>query len=116
MELNEKVQKLFEFIKQLEDEIRILKEENARLKALSPKPNLKPAAEGLNSGDPNNPKPRGGSKPGAKRGKTDQLEIHHTETIQPKGLPEGSIFKGYQEYVVQNLAISSDNTLYKLAL
>lgn len=116
MELNEKVQRLFEYIKQLEDEIRILKEENARLKDLSPKPNLKPSNEGLSPGDPKIPKPRGGSKPGAKRGKTYQLEIHHTKTIQPTGdLPEGSIFKGYQEYVVQNLVISSDNTLYKLA-
>ena len=115
MELNEKVQKLFEYIKQLEDEKTLLIEEINRLKNLSPKPNLKPGVDGINPVDPQNPKPRGGSRPGAKRGKTDQLEIHHTETIQPEGLPEGSIFKGHQEYVVQNLVISSDNTLYKLA-
>lgn len=116
MELNEKVEKLFEYIKQLEEEIKTLREENSRLKGLSPKPNLKPATSPLNPLDPQKSKPRGGSKPGARRGKTDQLEIHHTEMIQPLGeIPAGSVFKGYQEYVVQDLVISSENTLYQLA-
>ena len=115
MELNEKVQKLFEYIKQLEDELRVVKEENSRLKGLAPKPNLKPASDPINPDDSKKQKGPGGSKPGARRSKTEQLEIHNTETIQPSHIPTGSIFKDYQDYVVQDLVVSSNNTLYKLA-
>ncbi len=116
MEFDEKVQILFDYIQQLEAEIKGLREENARLKGLSPKPVLSPANPPEVVGDNQEKKKRGGSKPGTRRSKTRELEIHQTQVIQPEGLiPEGFVFKGYQEYVVQDLKISACNTLYKLA-
>ena len=35
--------------------------------------------------------------------KKQRLRIHKEETIKADGVPEGSIFKGYQEYLVQDL-------------
>ncbi len=117
-EFDEKVQKLFDYIKQLEEEIKALKEENARLKKVPGVPSLLPAKPGLGSSQPEGDatKKRGGSKPGTRRSKTGQLPIHQTKIVQPEEeIPEGSIFRGYQDYVVQNLKMTSDNTLYRLA-
>ncbi|MBS0290743.1 MAG: transposase, partial [Proteobacteria bacterium] len=40
--------------------------------------------------------------------------IHKTEVIEALGLPEGSKFRGYKEYLVQGLIIKPENTLFKL--
>lgn len=78
-EFTDKVQKLYDYIQQQDGEIEALQKEIARLKGVSPKPNLKPARP---VGDPSSAegdnKKRGGSKPGARRSKTGEIEIHAT--------------------------------------
>ena len=57
----------------------------------------------------------GGKRPGsAKRKKTKELTIHETQVIPPKHLPPGSVFNGYQDYVVQGIRISPCNTKFRL--
>lgn len=56
-----------------------------------------------------------GKRPGsAKRNKTASLEIHKEVVIAPEHIPNGSKFKDYQDWVVQNLVIAPCNTLYRL--
>jgi hypothetical protein len=50
-----------------------------------------------------------------KRQKTRTLEIHHEKVIEPEIVPEGYRFKGYRDYVVQELEIKANNTLYRRA-
>jgi hypothetical protein len=42
------------------------------------------------------------------------LEIHESRKIAPENVPEGSTFKGYNDYIVQDLQILPHNTCYRL--
>lgn len=92
-----------EEIQKLKDEIAILKGEKGR-------PDIKPSnlnkdvADGAGAGQ----NARG--KPSNK--KTHKLKIHHERVIAPKDLPEGSKFKGYKVYTVQDIEINLNNTRY----
>lgn len=59
------------------------------------------------------------SKPGQPRGKKRRkktsLKIHRKLEIQPANIPEGSQFKGYCRYTVQDIIMESHNTQYYLA-
>ena len=88
-----------------------LKDEIAVLKGQKPKPDIRPSklnepqAENSEDND-GNQKKRPGS---AKRKKTAELEIHDTKVVKPDHIPEGSRFKGYDDYVVQDIRIESHN-------
>jgi hypothetical protein len=103
-----------EFIQQLRDEIAVLKGEKG-------KPKFKPSGMDTQS-DPVGDAPAGeehdgpSKRPGsAKRRKTTQLTIHETLAVAPsQPLPAGSRFKGYRDFVVQDLRIAAHNTRYRL--
>jgi len=91
-----------EEIQRLKDEISILKGEKGR-------PDIKPSTlnkEAIGSGD--GQRKRG--KP--KNQKTHKLKIHHERVLEPKDLLEGSKFKGYKVYTVQDIEINLNNTRY----
>jgi hypothetical protein len=98
---------------QLRDEIAVLKGEK-------PKPKFKPSKLDQSTDDQDNDEKKDGDGRRAgsnKRKKTEKLKIHHESVIQPKEpVPAGSTFKGYRNYVVQDLKIESCNTRYKLAI
>lgn len=99
-----------EMIQQLRDEIAILKGQK-------PKPQIKPSQleKGPKDSEGENKKGADGKRPGSeKREKTKELIIHKEEKIKPEHVPDGSTFKGYQEYVVQDIIIQSYNTKYLL--
>ena len=59
-------------------------------------------------------------KAGQPRGKSRKkkktiLPIHEKPVIQPKDIPEGAIFKGFNRYTVQELIFKSYNIQYQLA-
>ena len=51
---------------------------------------------------------------GIERSKTAKLIIHKTIPIPPEHIPEGSEFKGYNDFVVQGLEIQPHNIRYRL--
>jgi hypothetical protein len=105
-------QRQAETIQQLRDEIAVLKGEK-------PKPKFKPSGmedqtnpdpSGAGTGEPKDR--RAGS---TKRHKTQELTIHEDCPIAPSTvLPPGSRFKGYRDFVVQDLKIQPHNTRYRL--
>lgn len=101
-----------EVIQQLRDEIAVLKGEKA-------KPKFK--ASGMETETDTPDGDQGGGKenakrPGsAKRSKTKQLTIHETRKVPPsRPLPPGCRFKGYRDFVVQDLRIRTHNIRYRL--
>jgi hypothetical protein len=107
-----------ETIQQLRDEVAVLKGEK-------PKPTFKPSGMEKETA-PDAPPPEEGEagaagkgpakRPGSnKRRKTHRLTIHQEIAVPPvPPLPAGSRFKGYRDFVVQDLKIESFNTRYRL--
>jgi len=109
----ERLQQQDEEIAYLKDEINILKGEKKR-------PQFKPSKMDKKTNDDDDDEPKGTApkkRPGSsKRSKKKTLKIHQTKVIQPnETIPEGSRFKGYRDFVVQDLVIDTHNTHYKLA-
>jgi Transposase IS66 family len=107
--LTQELQRQEEHIGQLEDEIAVLKGEKKRPRFKSSNLDEKSGAE--DKGDGSKAAKRPGSE---KRAKTAELNIHEERTIAPELIPAGSRFKGYQDYVVQDLMIRPHNTRYRL--
>lgn len=111
----ETIHRQAETIQQLRDEIAVLKGEK-------PKPTFKPSGMEKQT-DPNVTDGRDGDgdgeskgkRPGsAKRHKTQDLIIHEECPIPPRDVPAGARFKGYRDFVVQDLKIEPHNTRYRL--
>ena len=94
-----------------QEQIQQLRDEIARLKGEKAKPKIKPSR--LES--PRREKKKGDRpKKRPKRGKTRELTIHETVRIPPEELPEGSRFKGYEDFTVQDIRIELHNTRFRL--
>jgi Transposase IS66 family len=92
----------------LEDNARLkaenaaLREEIARLKGLKGRPKLKPsgmekAAETASA--------KGGKRKGSRGAKRSKLTLDETRILKPDSLPEGARFKGYEDFIVQDIVI-----------
>jgi hypothetical protein len=110
------VQHLLQIIMQQREEIQALKEEIQRLKGLKGKPKIEPSRLEAETNQEENLDGETDLRTSKrkKRKKTAQLTIHHEEIIKAEAVPAGSVFKGYQDYVVQDLLIRPDNTRYRL--
>jgi hypothetical protein len=109
------VSELIEYIKQQGDMIQGLKDEIAILKGQKPKPKIRPSnldKETNKRKKKVQSKKRSGSE---KKSKTKNLEIHEDKIIEPEFIPKDSEFKGYQDFVVQDLIIKSWNIRYRKA-
>jgi len=112
-EKSELVVLLLEIIRQQGEIIQELKDEIARLKGHNPKPTIKPSK--LEPAKQEKPKGAGHKRPGSdKRHKSVDLVIHDEIKVPPAQIPEGSRFKGYKEFIVQDLRISPHNVKYLL--
>jgi hypothetical protein len=92
----ERIQQLEQRVDQLEDEI-------ARLKDLKTRPRIAPSS--LET-PPRRPRDPNAKRPGsAKRSKTAQLTITEETVLRLPDVPEGAVFKGYEDFVVQDLIL-----------
>lgn len=109
------VAQLLEIIDRMQEEMQKLKDEIARLKGQKPKPKIKPSNMEKTTGEKQGRRKPGEKRPGSqKRNKTEERKIHEITVIEPDTIPEGSRFKGYQDYMVQDIIIVAYNTLYRL--
>jgi hypothetical protein len=112
---------LLEMVHRLREEMGHLKDELAVVKGEKKRPTFKPSRMNEDAGKAASPgRAQNGEparRPGSeKKSKTWQLKIDHEEVISPvKPIPPGSRFKGYRDFVVQDLVIGSRNTRYRLA-
>src|SRR5262245_16761514 len=109
------VQRLLEIIHQQAELLQQLRDEIALLKGLKPRPPIAPSPletppSAQPAPDPTAPQKRPGS---AKRAKTAQLTIHAEVIVKPQQLPPGSLFKGYEDFVVQDLILKPHNVRYR---
>jgi hypothetical protein len=93
-------------------EIEQLKSEVRRLKKLKQKPKIRPSKMNKDDNNPDKGGSNGGKRAGSeKRSKRGAIVIHQMNIIKVENVPEGSKFKGYQEYLVQGLEIKAENQL-----
>jgi hypothetical protein len=105
------VRQLLDLIGPLQNRIQELEDEILRLKGLKTRPIIAPSPlETL----PRLPRQPGQKRPGsAKRLKTAQLTITDEVVIPLVDPPPGSIFKGYEDFVVQDFIIRPQVLLYR---
>jgi hypothetical protein len=114
-----------EQIQQLRDEVAVLKGQKARPKfkpsGMETASESEPDDDVDGGDDAGGAADSGGERPqrkragSAKRRKTQQLTIHETRKLPPPvPVPAGSRFKGYRDFVVQDLRIEPHNTRYRL--
>lgn len=97
------VGQLLEIIRTQQDRIQQLEDEILRLKGLKTRPVITPSPL---ERPPRPPREPGQKRPGsAKRSKTAQLVITHEVVVPLADVPPGSAFKGYEDFVVQDLEI-----------
>ena len=108
-ELARIVQAQAEEIERLKDEVSILKGQKKR-------PRFQPSKMNEQAGKKGNKRRRRGKRAGSKkRHKTKRLAVHHEEVVAPKeSVPEGSRFKGYRDFIVQDLRVEAHNTKYRV--
>src|ERR1700726_1888684 len=95
--------KLLEETAELRRTVAAQRDEIARLKGGSGRPNIKPS--GMDRGTEPEPPSGGGAGPRPKGGKTSRLSIHEERTVKVASPPDGSRFKGYANFIVQDLVI-----------
>lgn len=98
-------------IRELEETVQYLRDEIAILKGQKPRPQIAPSR--LEQPAPRLPLAEGHKRPGSeKRPKNAQLTITQEIRIPFPDPPAGSVAKGYEEYIVQELVMRAETTRY----
>jgi len=104
------VLRLLDLLRQQQELIGQLRDEIARLKGLNPRPALAPSR--LQQPAPPTPGPAGQRPGSAKRPRNATLTIHAEVCLPVPEAPPGSVVKGYEEYLVQELLLEPRVTRY----
>src|SRR6202047_798700 len=102
-DLKDLVLRLLEEAAELRRTVAAQRDEIARLKGGSGRPNIKPS--GMDRGTEPEPPSGGGAGARPRGGKTSRLSIHEERTVKVASPPDGSRFKGYANFIVQDLVI-----------
>src|SRR5271155_2513884 len=98
-------------IRELEDTVLQFRDEIAILKGLKPRPQIAPSR--LEQPPPRPPLAEGQKRPGSqKRPKNAQLTVTQEIRIAFPDPPAGSVSKGYEAYLVQELVLRAETTRY----
>jgi hypothetical protein len=110
---------LLEEIHAFEDLVARLNDEVAVLKGEKKRPVFTPSRMNEEAGQADNTAAQcqPGKRPGSqKKSKTAELRIDHERVIAPiEPIPPGARFKGYRDFIVQDILITPLNTRYRLA-
>jgi hypothetical protein len=105
------VRQLLDLIQQLQSQVQRLEDEILRLKGLKTRPVIAPSPM---EAPPPLPREPGQKRPGsAKRLKTAQLIVTEVKIVPLIDKPAGSIFKGYEDFVLQDIIISPKVIRYR---
>src|SRR3974390_1006135 len=108
-ELKSLLLQAYEKIAQRDAEIAALREENARLKGLKGRPQIKPS--GMEKATQTRAKRK---RKCARRGpKRSKVTIDDTKVIKVENVEAGARFKGYEEFVVQDILVQPRTVLYR---
>ena len=89
-----------------------LREEIARLKGLKGRPKIKPS--GMEKAtDPAAGGTKGQRRKGRRGSKRTKVTIDETKDIKAENMPDGARFKGYEEFLVQDLIVRPLTVLYR---
>jgi hypothetical protein len=104
------VRQLLEIIHLQQERIHQLEDEIARLKGLKARPRIAPSTL---ERPPRPPRDPDAKRPGsAKRSKAAELTITEETVLRLPHIPEGAVFKGFEDYVVQDLILKPRVILY----
>ena len=101
----------------LEDNARLkaenaeLRDEIARLKGLKGRPAIKPS--GMEKATQPGATTKGQRKIGRRGSKRSKLAITETKVVRCENIPAEARFKGYEEFIVQDLIVQSTTVLYR---
>ena len=104
-------------VRELQGEVQRLRDENNHLKGEQGQPDIKPNRRGKESGlgtDHSSEAERRKPQTWQKGGKRAQITINREEvlTVDPAQLPADAEFKGYEDSVVQDVVLRTDNVLF----
>ena len=108
-ELKSYVVQVLEENARLKAENRALREENARLKGLKGRPKLKPSGMEKST----EARAKGKRKPGRRGAKRSKLTINESKIIKAENIPAGARFKGYEDFIVQDVIVQPRTILYR---
>ena len=99
----------------LRDDNQRLRDENNRLKGEQGKPKVKPNSPTTPAPDYSSERERRQTRERGRRGKRMPVPIdrEQTLTVDPATLPPDAEFKGYEEVVVQDVVLRTDNVLFR---
>ncbi|WP_041395406.1 IS66 family transposase [Photobacterium profundum] len=111
------IEQLSDTVERQQEEITLLKDEINVLKGQKKRPKFKPSKLDTNTDEKSHQGSTDNKRSGStKRSKNQTLTIHQDNIVQPEQpLPIGARFKGYRDFVVQELEIQSCNVRYRLA-
>jgi hypothetical protein len=99
----------YEKLAQRDAEIAALREELARLKGLKGRPQVKPSGmEQSTQG-----RVKGKRKCGRRGPKRPKVTVDETKTIKVENIAAGARFKGYEDFIVQNIIVQPWTVLYR---
>lgn len=105
------IDSLLRIIQDLKEENQNLKDEIAKLKGQKPRPNIR--ASTLEKPKRNRDQiPQRQNKNGQTKGRKERKR--EVREIEPVDLPQGSRFKGYRDYTVQELEVQAKEILFRL--
>ncbi len=101
--------------RELREQVQRLRDANNRLKGEQGRPVIKPNKRRQTSSNHSSEQERHKPKQWQKSRKKERISIDHVEVlaVEPARLPEDAEFKGYEEVVVQDIDIRTNNTLFR---
>ena len=109
------IEELYQKVKKLEKENQLLKDENNRLKGEQGKPDIKAKKKRNKNQNYSSEKERKITQTRGKNSKNENIKIDREEILDydEEELPDDVIFKGYEEVIIQDIKLVTDNIKFR---